>query len=488
MRDNDRGGAAARRPGRPVRPRRYPGNRPGGAERPAAYAPGQDAEQQPTNGGARVVSESHALAQTHNLATLESMTMEELGEIARQLEIAGTSKLKKRELVKRVMEEQAKAHGLLFRQGFLEILPDGFGFLRLNHYLPSQDDVYVAQSQIKRFGLRTGDLVAGQVRPPKDSAGERYYSLFRIEALNNAHPDVGRSRPEFESLTPIFPNERLRLETTRARIAPRVIDLIAPIGKGQRGLIVSPPKAGKTTLLKEIGNAVTTNHPECVLMVLLIDERPEEVTDIERSVDGDVIASTFDELPENHMKAADMTLERAKRLVEHGKDVVILLDSITRFARASNLTCTPSGRSLSGGLDPSALHRPKRFLGAARNIENGGSLTILGTALIDTGSRMDDMIFEEFKATGNMELVLERSLAEKKIFPAIDVRRSGTRHDELLYSKDELRQVAQLLRALHVLETEEATRILIDGLKQAENNAEFLLMCQRKFRGAASAD
>lgn len=442
------------------------------------------------NGGARVVVDrgDRTRALTHDLATLEAMNMDALTEIAKQLELEGYSKLKKRDLVQRIMEEQARAHGLLFRKGYLEVLPDGFGFLRVNSYIPCPDDVYVAQSQIKRFGLRTGDLVAGQVRPPKDSAGERYYSLFKIESLNGDSPDSGRQRVEFEDLTPIFPDERLRLETTRARISTRVIDLVAPIGKGQRGLIVSPPKAGKTTLLKDIGNAITTNHPECVLMVLLVDERPEEVTDIQRSVDGDVIASTFDELPENHMKAADMTLERAKRLVEHGKDVVVLLDSITRFARASNLTCTPSGRSLSGGLDPSALHRPKRFLGAARNIENGGSLTILGTALVDTGSRMDDMIFEEFKATGNMELVLDRTLAEKKIFPAIDVRRSGTRHDELLYSREEMRQMALLLRALHALESEEATRTLIDGLKQTESNAEFLAMCQKRFRGAGGIE
>jgi len=473
--ENSRQSAQRRR--RPMRPRQHQGR-----------GHGQGQGNGPHDPGARITQEQQALSSTHDLGTLEAMTMDQLGEIAKGLELDGLSKLKKKELVQRIMQEQARSHGLLYREGFLEVLPDGFGFLRLNHYLPSPDDVYVAQSQIKRFALRTGDLVAGQVRPPKDSAGERYYSLFRIESLNSETPDAGRSRREFEQLTPIFPDERLHLETTRGRIATRVIDLCAPIGKGQRGLIVSPPKAGKTTLLKEIGNAITTNHPECVLLVLLVDERPEEVTDIERSVNGDVVSSTFDELPENHMKAADMTLERAKRLVEHGKDVVILLDSITRFARASNLTCTPSGRSLSGGLDPSALHRPKRFLGAARNIEHGGSLTILGTSLVDTGSRMDDMIFEEFKATGNMELVLDRSLSEKKIFPAIDVRRSGTRHDELLFTRDEMRQVALLLRALHALENEEATRTLIDGLKQTETNGEFLAMCQKRFRGAGSVD
>jgi transcription termination factor Rho len=423
-----------------------------------------------------------------DLHGLEGMTVDQLSGLAKGLDVQGISKMKKKELIARLMEEQAKAQGLLFREGYLEVLPDGFGFLRLNHYLPSADDVYVAQSQVKRFGLRTGDLVAGQVRPPKDGAGERYYSLYRVESLNSESPDAGRSRIDFEQLTPIFPEQRLILETARTRMSTRVIDIVAPIGRGQRGLIVSPPKAGKTTLLKEIGNAIRANQPDVVLLVLLIDERPEEVTDIRRSVDGDVIASTFDELPENHIKAADMTLERAKRLVEHGKDVVILLDSITRFARASNLTCTPSGRSLSGGLDPSALHRPKRFLGAARNIENGGSLTILGTALIDTGSRMDDMIFEEFKATGNMELVLDRSLSEKKIFPAIDIRRSGTRHDELLFSREEMRQIALLLRALHALENEESMRSLIEGLKQTETNAEFLAMCQKKFRSAGSFD
>ncbi len=449
-----------------------------------------DGPQGPQGGGdgvRMIQGEPEAPSGYHELSALEAMTLTALAEVAKTLGLPSVAKVKKAEVIQRIMETQAKTHGLLYRSGFLEVLPDGFGFLRLKDYLPSPDDVYVAQSQIKRFGLRTGDQVSGQVRPPKEGAGERYYSLFRIESLNGEGPDSGRKRPVFEELTPIFPNERLVLETSRTRIAPRVIDLIAPIGKGQRGLIVSPPKAGKTTLLKEIGNAITANHPECVLLVLLIDERPEEVTDIERSIDGCVISSTFDELPENHMKAADMTLERAKRLVEHGKDVVVLLDSITRFARASNLTCTPSGRSLSGGLDPSALHKPKRFLGAARNIEDGGSLTILGTALVETGSRMDDMIFEEFKATGNMELVLDRSLSEKKIFPAIDIRRSGTRHDELLVSREQMRSVSMLLRALHALENEEATRTLVDGLKQTENNAEFLLMCQKRFRGSSSA-
>ncbi len=417
-----------------------------------------------------------------DLMTLESKTVEELQDMAKQLGIIGYSKMKKRDLVNRIFQQMTEANGLLFSEGVLEILPDGFGFLRLNHYLPTPDDVYVSQSQIKRFGLKTGDLVSGQVRRPKEAAGERYYSLLRIEAVNGENPEVARKRKDFESLTPVFPYERLRMETNRARIAARIIDITAPIGKGTRGLIVAPPKAGKTTLLKEIANSITTNHPECILMVLLVDERPEEVTDIERSVDGQVISSTFDQLPENHMKATEMTLERAKRLVEHGKDVVILLDSLTRFARASNLTCAPSGRTLSGGLDPSALYRPKRFLGAARKVEEGGSLTILATCLVETGSRMDDMIYEEFKATGNMELVLDRQLAEKRIFPAIDIRRSSTRHEELLFSPDELRQTRILIRALHALDTEEAIKVLIDGLRQTSSNAEFLQMCEKRFK------
>jgi transcription termination factor Rho len=344
--------------------------------------------------------------------------------------------------------------------------------MRLNGFNPSPEDVYVSQTQVKRFGLKTGDLIAGQVRPPKEN--ERYYSLLRVEALNGEDPEVGRTRKPFEALTPIYPMERLRMETKPDNIAGRMIDLIAPIGKGQRGLIVSPPKAGKTTLLKTIANSITANNPECILIVLLIDERPEEVTDMERSVRGQVVASTFDLPPENHMRLQELVLERAKRLVEHKRDVVILLDSLTRLGRASNLTVTPSGRTLSGGLDPAALYRPKRFFGAARNIEEGGSLTIIATALIDTGSRMDDMIFEEFKGTGNMEINLDRGLAEKRIFPAINIVKSGTRHEELLFSPEELRAVWQMRRVLAALDSEQATELLIDRLRNTRSNREFL--------------
>jgi len=405
------------------------------------------------------------------LSELEKKTVEELQEIATELEIEnGYSK--RQDLVFKILKAFTEKTGLIFDQGVLEILPDGWGFLRHSNFSPTASDVYVSQSQIKRFGLRTGDLVSGQVRPPKDT--EKYYSLLRVQAVNNQNPEGARIRKNFEDLTPIFPNEQLVLETTKENHAARVIDIISPIGKGQRGLIVAPPKAGKTTLLKTIANSITTNFPDVSLIVLLIDERPEEVTDIRRSVDGMVVSSTFDELPENHMRVADMVLEMSKRLVESGKDVVVLLDSITRLSRASNLTVNPSGRTLSGGLDPSALYRPKRFIGAARNIEEGGSLTVIGTALVETGSRMDDAIFEEFKATGNMELVLDRNLAERRIFPAIDIKRSGTRHDELLYDEDTLKRVWHLHRLLAALDTVEAVELLYDRLKHTKSNKEFL--------------
>ncbi|NLH98600.1 MAG: transcription termination factor Rho [Chthonomonadales bacterium] len=364
--------------------------------------------------------------------------------------------------------------------GILEILPDQWGFLRRSNFAPSPDDIYVSQTQIKRFGLRTGDLVAGQARPPKDS--EKYYGLLRVEQVNGMDPDVARSRVSFDDLIPIYPNERIVLETTPNEIAGRFIDIVAPVGKGQRGTIVAPPKAGKTTLLKTIANAVAVNHPEMVLLVLLIDERPEEVTDIRRSVNGEVISSTFDETPENHMRVAEICLEQAKRLVEAGKDVIVLMDSLTRYTRASNLTVNPSGRTLSGGLDPAALYRPKRFFGAARNIEQGGSLTILATALVETGSRMDDHIFEEFKGTGNMELDLDRNLADRRIFPAVDIVKSGTRHDELLYDEETLRKITQLRRLLAGLSGVEATELLIDRLKHTKSNKEFLKMVERTMK------
>lgn len=370
--------------------------------------------------------------------------------------------------------EEASLNGEepLSGEGVLEINSEGYGFLRRQNLAASNDDIYVAQAQIKRFGLKTGDQVLGFVRPPKDS--EKYFGLLRVEKINGFDPDVARMRPNFDELVPIFPESRIVLELDPKTLSMRFMDLVSPIGKGQRGLIVAPPKAGKTILLKQIANSIAINHPDIHLMVLLVDERPEEVTDMRRSVRGEVIASPFDELPDNHMRVADLCLERAKRLVEVGKDVVILLDSITRFARASNLTVNPSGRTLQGGLDPAAIYRPKRFFGAARNIEHGGSLTIIATALVETGSRMDDIIFEEFKGTGNMELRLDRSLAEQRLYPAIDIKLSGTRRDELLYPADDLRKIWQVHRILANLGTKEATELLLDRLDKTRSNREFL--------------
>ena len=382
-------------------------------------------------------------------------------------------------LVERVIEREPtpEPEEEMMGQGVLEITAEGFGFLRSSGLTATSGDVYVAQTQIKRFALKTGDGVSGPLRPPKDA--EKYYSLLRVEKVNGVDPEVARNRPQFDELTPIYPNERLILETDPKNIAARFIDLIAPIGKGQRGIIVAPPKAGKTILLKSIANSITANHPEIVLMVLLIDERPEEVTDIRRSVQGEVVASTFDEQPENHMRVADMVLEKAKRLVEMGRDVVVLMDSITRLSRASNLTVNPSGRTLQGGLDPAAIYRPKRFFGSARNIENGGSLTIIATALVETGSRMDDIIFEEFKGTGNMELKLDRGLAEQRTYPAIDIKASGTRHDELLYPEDDLKKIWALHRVLAGLGTKESTELLINRLDATKSNKDFLGMVNK---------
>lgn len=414
-----------------------------------------------------------------NISDLESKTMAELLKVARGLQVSGYSKLRKKELIFEILKAQTEKDGHLFAQGVLEILPDGYGFLRPFAYLPSNDDIYVSPSQIRRFDLRTGDLVAGQVRPPKDN--ERYFALLRVEGVNNLDPELAQERLHFDGLTPIYPLERLSLENAKGEVATRIIDLIAPVGKGQRGLIVSPPKAGKTTLLKRIANSITENSPETDLLVLLIDERPEEVTDMQRSVAGEVVSSTFDEPPENHVKAADMLLERAKRLVEHKKDVVILLDSITRLARAHNLVVPPSGRTLSGGVDPAALHKPKRFFGAARNIEEGGSLTILATALVETGSRMDDVIFEEFKGTGNMELILDRRLAERRIFPAIDVKRSGTRKEELLLNKEELELTWKFRHTTNNKQSHEVTEMLIDALKKTAHNEDLLRVLPQLF-------
>ncbi|MBE3590504.1 MAG: transcription termination factor Rho [Firmicutes bacterium] len=407
-----------------------------------------------------------------DLNALESMTVQDLYSLARELGISGFSNMRKRELIFEIMKVKTEQDGLMFAEGILEVMPEGFGFLRPIGYLPSDEDIYVSPSQIRRFDLRTGDLVSGQARPPKEN--ERYYGLLRVEAVNGVPPEEAVTRIPFDSLVPVHPYERFKLETSPIEMSTRIIDLIAPIGKGQRGLIVSPPKAGKTELLKRIAKAITRNYPDVKVMVLLIDERPEEVTDMERSVEGEVLASTFDNHPENHVKLAEMVLERAKRLVEHGVDVVILLDSITRLARAYNLVTPPSGRTLSGGLDPASLYKPKRFFGAARKIENGGSITILATALIDTGSRMDDVIYEEFKGTGNMELHLDRKLYERRLFPAIDVKRSGTRREELLLSQEELDVIYAFRRYTANMQPHEALELLMQRLAKTKDNKEFL--------------
>src|SRR5690625_4051327 len=372
-----------------------------------------------------------------NIAELQSKTTAELHEIARKLDLSGYKGMRKNTLVMEILRKETEKEGLQFSQGILEVLPDGYGFLRVDGHTPSQEDVYVSPSQIRRFHLRTGDIVLGQVRPPKES--ERYFALLRVVAVNLGDPNNAMRRPHFDDLTPVYPDERIRLEVQGQKdVATRLVDVIAPIGKGQRAMIVAAPKAGKTTIMKKIANSISTNHPETDLIVLLIDERPEEVTDMQRSVQGDVVASTFDQAPENHVRVAELVMERAKRLVEHGRDVVILLDSITRLARAYNLVVPPSGRTLTGGVDPATMRGPKRFFGAARNIEEGGSLTIIATALVETGSRADDVIYEEFKGTGNMELVLDRHIADKRIFPAIDLNRSGTRREDLLLTEVEL--------------------------------------------------
>ncbi len=406
-----------------------------------------------------------------SIADFENMTKNELLDICKEIGITGAQKKKKQELIYEILEEKAQKQGLIFSTGILEILPDGYGFLRSRTYLPGINDIYVSQTQIRRFDLRMGDVVSGQVRPPK--SGEKYYGLLKIQGVNSLNPEDIKKRPNFSDLTPIFPNEKLTLETSSENIATRIIDILAPIGKGQRGLIVAPPKAGKTTLLKQIANGITTNYPDIVLIALLIDERPEEVTDMERSIEGEVISSTFDEPPEQHVHVAELVIEKAKRLVESGKDVVIMLDSITRLARAYNQVTPPTGRTLSGGLDTSALKMPKRFLGSARNLEFGGSLTIIATALVETGSKMDDVIFEEFKATGNMELDLSRKLSERRIFPAIDIKKSGTRHEELLLSDSDLKKSWLLRRALEVF-GDEMSEMLIEQIKKTKTNKEFL--------------
>ncbi|MEF2248693.1 MULTISPECIES: transcription termination factor Rho [unclassified Paenibacillus] len=405
------------------------------------------------------------------IADLEELKLTELYKLAKQYQIAYYGTLKKKELIFAILRAQAEKSGLMFMEGVLDVLPEGFGFLRPINYLPSKEDIYISASQIRRFDLRNGDLVSGKCRPPKEN--ERYFGLLQVNAVNGENPETASERLHFPALTPLYPEKKLVLETTQARLSTRMMDLLSPVGLGQRGLIVAPPKAGKTLLLKEIANSISENHPDIELFVLLIDERPEEVTDMQRSVKGEVVSSTFDELPENHIKVAELVLERALRLVEHKKDVVILMDSITRLARAYNLVIPPSGRTLSGGIDPAAFHRPKRFFGSARNVEEGGSLTILATALVETGSRMDDIIYEEFKGTGNMELHLDRKLAERRIFPALDMRRSGTRREEMLLTKEELDKVWAIRRSL--TDSPDFVDNFLKKLKESENNEQFLM-------------
>ncbi|AIQ15388.1 MULTISPECIES: transcription termination factor Rho [Paenibacillus] len=404
------------------------------------------------------------------ISDLEEMKLTDLYKLAKKYQIPYYGTLKKRELIFAILRAQAEQSGLMFMEGVLEILPEGYGFLRPINYLPSAEDIYISASQIRKFDLRSGDLVSGKCRTPKEN--ERYFGLLQVNAVNGENPASAAERLHFPALTPLYPQDKLPLETSPTHLSTRIMDLLAPVGLGQRGLIVAPPKAGKTLLLKEIANSISTNNPEIELFVLLIDERPEEVTDMQRSVKGEVVASTFDELPENHIKVAELVLQRALRLVEHKKDVVILLDSITRLARAYNLVVPPSGRTLSGGIDPAAFHRPKRFFGSARNVEEGGSLTILATALIDTGSRMDDIIYEEFKGTGNMELHLDRKLAERRIFPAIDIRRSGTRREEVLLSKEELDTIWAIRKNMN--ESYDFVEGFIKKLRDTKTNAEFL--------------
>ena len=413
------------------------------------------------------------------IAALEAMTLKELYELAKKYKVSYYAKLTKKELIFSILKSRAEQEGYFFMEGVLEIIQsEGYGFLRPINYSSSSEDIYISASQIRRFELRNGDKVSGKVRPPKEN--ERYYGLLQVEAVNGQNPETARERVHFPALTPLYPDRQIKLETTPNRLSTRIMDLVSPVGFGQRGLIVAPPKAGKTMLIKEIANAITTNHPEAELIVLLIDERPEEVTDIERSVNADVVSSTFDEVPENHVKVTELVLERAMRLVEHKRDVVILMDSITRLARAYNLVIPPSGRTLSGGIDPAAFHRPKRFFGAARNLEEGGSLTILATALVETGSRMDEVIYEEFKGTGNMELHLDRQLAERRIFPALDIRRSGTRKEELLIEKDQLDKLWAIRKTFS--NTPDFTERFLRALRQTKTNEEFFNNLNEKMK------
>ena len=409
-----------------------------------------------------------------NIEDIKRLPISELNDLAKKLEVPGASGMRRQDLIFAILQTQAEQNGVISGSGVLEILPDGFGFLRAvdYNYLPSPDDIYISPSQIRRFNLKTGDTISGEVRPPKE--GEKYFALLKVDTVNYESPEQARDKILFDNLTPLYPLEKLNLEYDPKNYSTRTLDLFAPIGKGQRGLIVSPPRAGKTVLLQDIAHSISANHPEVVLMVLLIDERPEEVTDMQRSVAGEVIASTFDEPASCHVQVAEMVIEKAKRLVEHKKDVVILLDSITRLARAYNTVVPPSGKVLSGGVDSNALHKPKRFFGAARNIENGGSLTIISTALIDTGSRMDEVIFEEFKGTGNMELHLDRRIADRRVFPAFDLIRSGTRKEEMLIPKNNLNRVWILRRLLQEMNPVDAMEFIIGKIKKTETNQEFL--------------
>ncbi len=407
-----------------------------------------------------------------DIVALDKRTLPELQELAKELDVSGYSRMKKHDLIFRLLQANAEKQGYIFGGGTLEVVQDGIGFLRAQHFLPSPEDVYVSQSQIRRFALRTGDMVLGQVRPAKEN--EKYYGLLRVEAVNGLDPEAAKHRPKFDRLVPIFPEERLTLESDPRDLTTRLLDMIAPIGRGQRGLIVSPPKAGKTTVLKKIANGITSNHNDIHLMVALIGERPEEVTDMDRSVEAEVVASTFDDPVQSHVRVAEMAVARAKRMVEVGRDVVILLDSITRLSRAYNLIVPPSGRTLSGGIDPSALYPPKRFFGAARNIEDGGSLTIIATCLVDTGSRMDDVIYEEFKGTGNMELHLNRRLSERRIFPAFDIERSGTRREELLLEPGTLQKVWTLRRMIGAIGNFEGLEAVLDRVRKTQSNSDFL--------------
>ena len=414
------------------------------------------------------------------IGDLKTMNISALTKLAKELKVDGITGLKKQDLIFKLLQAKTEKDGLIFGSGVLEILPDGFGFLRSPdyNYLAGPDDIYVSPSQIRKFNLRTGDTVSGQIRPPKE--GERYFALLKVEAVNMGNPEDTKDKTLFDNLTPLYPNERFILETKSNDISMRIMDMLTPIGKGQRGMIVAPPYSGKTVLLQKFANAVTTNYPEAVLIVLLIDERPEEVTDMQRSVKGEVISSTFDEPAERHIQVAEIVLEKAKRLVENKKDVIILLDSITRLARAYNSAVPHSGKILSGGVDSNALQKPKRFFGAARNIEEGGSITIIATALVDTGSRMDEVIFEEFKGTGNMELQLDRTLFQKRIYPAIDIKRSNTRKEELLMHPDELKRIWLMRKVLNDLNTDEAMQLLIEKLSKTKTNAEFLMSMNQK--------